>query len=53
MRGAGPALIGQHYTDEELRTVVRKGKNRMPGYNEKLISEEELADLVAHVQSLK
>jgi len=53
MRGAGPALIGQHYTDEQLRMVVRKGKNRMPGYNAKVISDEELTDLVAHVQSLK
>ena len=53
--GAGPALRGlvPNRTDDQLRSVVRTGKNRMPGYGQKQISDEELTGLVAYMHTLK
>jgi len=52
-RGAGPTLMGIDDSDEELRQIVRKGKARMPGYSEAVISNEELDDLVGYLNMLK
>lgn len=53
--GAGPALreLVPKLTDEQMRSVVRTGKNRMPGYGPQEISDDELTGLVAYIRTLK
>ena len=53
--GSGPSLIalGPRLSDDQIKYAVRNGKNRMPGYKEKDISESDLDGLVAYVRSLK
>lgn len=54
-RGAGPTLqtIASTWSDDEIKGVVRNGKTRMPGFGAGVINDEELADLVAYVRTLK
>ena len=51
--GAGPSILTIDPSDEEMTNIIRHGKNRMPGFNEKVISDEELVDLIAHIDSLR
>ncbi|MFL5732052.1 MAG: c-type cytochrome [Chloroflexia bacterium] len=55
LRGAGPSLIEEapHLSDAQIKDSVRKGRNRMPAYDETLISNDALDDLVAYVRTLK
>ena len=42
----------QKQSDEELTTIISKGKGKMPAYDGKL-SKEQIGDLVKHIRSLK
>jgi len=63
--GAGDTMLGknlklrplgsdevQERSDDELFTIISKGKNRMPPFDRKL-SKDQIRDLVKHVRSLK
>ena len=54
-RGAGPSLIelGPALSDDLLRDSVRKGRNRMPAYNQTLINDDALTDMIAYIRTLK
>ena len=65
VRGAGDTMIGknlklrslfspevQNRSDEELFTLISKGKNKMPSFDRKL-SSDQIRDLVRHIRSLK
>lgn len=52
-RGSGPLLIGKVLSDDAFRTIVRHGKNRMPGFNQESIAENDLDSLLIYVRSLK
>jgi cytochrome c6 len=45
-----PAVAGK--SDADLRTVIEKGKNKMPAYG-KSLKPEEIQGLVAYIRSLK
>ena len=51
--GAGPALrpIMPARSDEELTQSIRHGKNRMPGFNDKAISDADLKVLIEYMRS--
>jgi mono/diheme cytochrome c family protein len=49
--GAGPALVGRNFTDEQIRASIREGRNRMPAYDLKTITVEELDALVQYIQN--
>ena len=42
----------QNMSDDELASIVSKGKNRMPAYGRKL-SPQQISDLVKYIRSLK
>ncbi len=63
--GAGDSMLGknlklrplgsddvQKRSDEELFTIISKGKNRMPPFDRKL-SKDQIRDLVKYIRSLK
>ena len=63
--GAGDTMLGrnlklrplgsddvQKRSDEELFTIISKGKNRMPPFDRKL-SKDQIRDLVKYIRSLK
>ena len=63
--GAGDTVLGknlkvrplgsadvQKQSDDELATIVGKGKNMMPSFDRKL-SREQIADVVKYIRSLK
>jgi cytochrome c5 len=63
--GAGDSMLGknlklrslgsdevQKRSDDELFTIISKGKNRMPPFDRKL-SKDQIRDLVKYVRSLK
>ena|SRR5438552_2862403 len=54
-RGAGPSLIPllPRLTDDQVRAVVRRGRARMPAYNQATISDDSLSDLIAYMRTLK
>lgn len=52
-RGAGPSLLTEDFSVDELKAVVRHGKTRMPGFGPSIISDEDLDALVSYVQGLK
>mgnify|MGYP005847533557 CR=1 FL=1 len=52
-QGAGPALKGRALASDLITERVRKGKGAMPAFAESKISNQQLAALVAYVQSLK
>lgn len=49
--GVGPAITG--VSEGSIKTTIRQGKGGMPGFGEGQISEEQLAELLAYVKSLK
>ena len=51
LKDLGSAEV-QKQSDEELTTVISKGKNKMPAYSGKL-SDSQISDLVKHVRTLK
>lgn len=54
-RGAGPAIIPllPTLTDNQMATLVRRGKARMPGYSQDTISDDSLSDLITYMRTLK
>ena len=63
--GAGDTMLGknlklrplasddvQKQSDDELFTIISKGKKRMPPFDRKL-SKDQIRDLVKHIRSLK
>jgi mono/diheme cytochrome c family protein len=63
--GAGDTMIGknlqmlplgsdevQNKSDDQLASVIAKGKNRMPAFEHKL-TKQQIADLVRYLRSLK
>ena len=53
--GSGPSLISlaPRLTDEQIKYVVRHGKNRMPGYKTTDISDTDLDNMVLYIRSLR
>ncbi|HEY0068959.1 MAG TPA: cytochrome c, partial [Chloroflexia bacterium] len=53
--GAGPSLILAlpGLSDDQVRDIVRHGKNRMPGFSTQEISDTELDDLIGYMRGLK
>ena len=51
--GAGPSLLIVSLTDAEVTDIVRHGKNRMPGFGERIISNDELADLLTYLEQMR
>lgn len=52
-KGAGPALRGRSLSADRIKNQVRNGGGGMPAYPTSAISDQQLNDLVAYVQSLK
>ena len=54
-RGAGPALkpLIPAISDAQISYIVRHGKRPMPGYNQDIISEDQLASLLLYLRTLK
>ncbi len=54
-RGAGPPLpmFVASSTDQDLRTLIRQGKNRMPAFGPSVIPDDQLSDLIAYLRTLK
>jgi mono/diheme cytochrome c family protein len=54
-RGSGPSLqtLAGIWSDQEIARLVREGKNRMPPFSDKVISNDELTDLIAYIRTLK
>jgi mono/diheme cytochrome c family protein len=51
--GVGPALRGKNLSAQQITNRVRNGGGGMPAFSTSQISDQQLADLVAYVQSLK
>lgn len=49
--GVGPAITG--VSEANIKTVIRQGKGGMPAFGEGQISDDQLAELVAYVKSIK
>lgn len=65
VHGTGDTMIGknlklrslssteaQNHSDEDLFSIISKGKNKMPAFNSKL-SPDQIRGLVHHIRSLK
>ncbi|MGI5836713.1 MAG: c-type cytochrome [Chloroflexota bacterium] len=52
-QGRGPMLKGKNLSSDHIKGVVRNGASSMPAFPENRISDEQLANLVAYLQSLK
>ncbi len=52
-KGVGPALKGRNLGADVIRTTVRSGKGSMPPFSATQISDQQLTNLIAYVQSLK
>lgn len=52
-KGAGPALKGKNLSAARITSQVRNGAGSMPAYSTSQISDQQLNNLVAYVQSLK
>jgi mono/diheme cytochrome c family protein len=52
--GPAPALAGifSRRSSIEIIAAVRKGPNDMPAYTEKVLSNQELGDIIAYIRSL-
>ena len=52
--GPAPALAGifSRRSSLEVISAVRKGPNDMPAYTEKVLSNQELGDILAYIRSL-
>lgn len=54
-RGAGPSLRESvpGMDDDQLRSIIRSGKRRMPGFGPQEISDSDLTQLVSYIRTLK
>lgn len=52
-QGTGPNLKGRNLAAGQIKNQVRNGKGAMPAFPANRISDQQLNDLVAYVQSLK
>ncbi len=52
-QGTGPALRGRNLSADRIKTQVRNGGGGMPAFSTGQISDQQLNDLVAYVQSLQ
>lgn len=54
-QGAGPSLkpLMSVVSDAQISTVVRRGKRPMPGFNQDVISDDQLASLLLYLRTLK
>lgn len=52
-RGVGPALKGRNLSADVIKTTVRSGKGGMPAFPAAQVSDQQLNNVVAYVQSLK
>ncbi len=54
-RGAGPSLVqaAPNFSTGDLKSIVRHGRGRMPGFGPDLISDSDLDSLVAYIRGLK
>jgi len=50
--GAGPALKGKNLSAQRIENQVRRGGGGMPAFSTSQISDQQLQDLVAYIQSL-
>lgn len=51
LRALGSADV-QKQSDDELTSIITKGKNKMPGYGRSLKKEDQIKDLVAYIRDL-
>jgi mono/diheme cytochrome c family protein len=51
-RGSGPSLVQTGISKDEFTRYVRNGKGRMPGFNEGLISNEDLDQMYEYISGL-
>ena len=51
-RGAGPSLAQAGISEDEFDEYVRKVKNRMPAFNEGLISNDDLDEMYRYISSM-
>lgn len=51
--GAGPALAGKNLQGSQIQSKVRSGGGGMPAFTSAQISDAQLANLAAYVQTLK
>jgi mono/diheme cytochrome c family protein len=54
-RGAGPSLIleAPRLSDAQIKSTVRNGKDRMPGFGPSAISDADLDGLVQYIRAMK
>ncbi len=52
-QGAGPTLRGKNLQATRIQTIVRNGGGGMPAFSASQISDQQLTNLVAYVQSLQ
>jgi mono/diheme cytochrome c family protein len=52
-KGAGPSLITSPGGADDIRQVIRHGKNRMPGFGATLISDSDLDEMVKYIEELR
>ncbi len=57
-QGMGPALSGADFdkafpTDDLLAEFIRTGKGAMPAWGADRVSDQQLADIIAYIRSLK
>ena len=50
--GAGPSLKGRNLSAQRIENQVRRGGGGMPAFSQSQISDQQLQDLVAYIQSL-
>lgn len=51
--GAGPALVPFDREVEDVMTIVRDGTGQMPPISAERVSDEEIAQIVAYLKTLK
>ncbi|MGE5620555.1 MAG: c-type cytochrome [Sphingomonadaceae bacterium] len=51
--GVGPALRGKNLAADTIRNKVRTGGGSMPAFPQSRISDQQLSDVIAYVQSLR
>ena len=52
-RGVGARLIGTPLSDDQIKTVVRRGQKNMPAFSPDTIPDDDLQSLVNYIRSLK
>ena len=52
-RGAGPSLLTSADGSDQIREVIRHGKNRMPGFGTSLISDSDVDEMIKYIDELR